>query len=89
MQPDHPSFTSTANTGSPAGQHPMPTNGSIRSRRGRNMLDFDCATLDTDEISARNGTEIAGAIGYSVLRDFALTVDYRAGLVKLSRPGRN
>jgi hypothetical protein len=53
------------------------------------MLDFDYATLDTDEISARNGTELAGAIGYCVLRDFALTVDYRAGLVKLSRPGRN
>jgi hypothetical protein len=50
----------------------------------RHLLDFNYATLDTEAISARNGTEIAGAIGYSVLRDLALTVDYRAGLVKLS-----
>lgn len=51
------------------------------------FFDFQYATLDTDEISARNGTEITGSIGFSVLRDLALTVDYRDGWVRLGRPG--
>jgi len=53
------------------------------------LVDFESAVFDTAGISARNGTEIAGAIGYSLLRDLTLTVDYRAGLVKLAKPGRD
>jgi hypothetical protein len=49
---------------------------------------FQYATLDTDKISSSNGTAIAGAIAYSLVRDLSLTVNYRAGLVKLDTPGR-
>jgi hypothetical protein len=55
----------------------------------KHFFDFQYATLDTDEISARNGTEITGSIGLSVLRDVALTIDYRDGWVKLGKPGRD
>jgi predicted aspartyl protease len=53
----------------------------------RHFFDFQYATLDTDEISARNGTEITGSIGLSMLLDLALTIDYRDGWVKLGKPG--
>jgi hypothetical protein len=49
------------------------------------FLTFDYATFDTRQISARYGTFIAGAIGYSMLRELNLTVDLHRGLVKLSR----
>lgn len=48
------------------------------------FLTFDYATLDTGRISERYGTSIAGAIGYSLLRDLNVMVDFRRGLVKLS-----
>jgi tetratricopeptide (TPR) repeat protein len=51
------------------------------------MWGFQYATLDTDKISSSNGTAIAGAIGYSLVRDLSLTVNYRAGLVKLGTLG--
>ena len=51
----------------------------------QSFLSFDYATLDTERISAHHGTAIAGAIGYSMLRDVSLMVDYRRGLVKLSK----
>ncbi len=54
----------------------------------RHLWGFEYATLDTDEISSNNGAAIAGAIGYSLLREVSLTVNYRAGLVKLRTPGR-
>ena len=50
----------------------------------QSFLTFDYATLDTSRISARYGTSIAGAIGYSMLRDLHLMVDFSRGLVKLS-----
>jgi alkaline phosphatase len=49
---------------------------------------FQYAMLDTGKISSSNGTAIAGAIGYSLVRDLSLTVNYRAGLVKLGTLGR-
>jgi tetratricopeptide (TPR) repeat protein len=48
------------------------------------FLTFDYATFDTRQISQRYGTSIAGAIGYSMLRELNLTVDFQRGLVKLS-----
>jgi tetratricopeptide (TPR) repeat protein len=51
----------------------------------QSFLSFDYATLDTERISAHHGTAIAGAIGYSLLRDLNVMVDYRRGLVKLSK----
>jgi hypothetical protein len=51
------------------------------------LMDFEYAILDTSEISSRNGTEIAGAIGFSLLRNLTLTVDYRNGMVKLGKSG--
>lgn len=53
----------------------------------RHLWGFTYATLDTAEIGSRNGTEIAGAIGYSLLRDLSLTVNCKTGLVKLGGPG--
>ncbi len=52
----------------------------------RSLMDFEYATFDPTGISAQNGVEIAGAIGYSLLRDLTLTVDYRAGVVQLGSP---
>jgi tetratricopeptide (TPR) repeat protein len=54
----------------------------------QDLWGFDYATMDTGGISASNGVAIAGAIGYSILHDLSLTVDYRDGLVKFSTPGR-
>ena len=51
----------------------------------QHLWGFEYATLDTMAISQNNGTAIAGAIGYSLLRDLSLTVNYRAGWVKLSK----
>jgi predicted aspartyl protease len=51
----------------------------------QHLWGFEYATLDTMAISQSNGTAIAGAIGYSLLRDLSLTVNYRAGWVKLSK----
>jgi tetratricopeptide (TPR) repeat protein len=55
----------------------------------RRLMGFEYATFDTSAISSRNGTEIAGAIGYSVLRNLTVTVNYRDGMVKLGNPGRD
>ena len=49
----------------------------------RSLIGFEYATFDPTYISAQNGVEIAGAIGYSLMRDLTLTVDYRAGVVQL------
>lgn len=54
----------------------------------KHLWGFEYATLDTGELSASNGTAIAGAIGYSLLRDLSLTVNYRSGLVKFGTPGK-
>lgn len=54
----------------------------------RHLMDFDSATFDATGISSRSGTEVAGAIGFSLLRDMVLTVDYRAGMVKFTRQTR-
>jgi hypothetical protein len=51
----------------------------------QHLWGFEYATLDTMAISQSNGTAIAGAIGYSLLRNLSLTVNYRAGWVKLSK----
>lgn len=53
------------------------------------LAGFDYAAFDADEVSFRIGTEIAGIIGYSALRDFAVTVDYRTGIVKFTKPNRH
>jgi len=49
------------------------------------FLTFDYGTLDTGRISARYRTSIAGVMGYALLREINLMVDFRRGLVKLSR----
>lgn len=54
----------------------------------QHLVDFDYATFDTTEISERAGTEIAGVIGFSILRNVSLTVDYRDGLVEFGKPRR-
>jgi aspartyl protease len=51
---------------------------------GRSVLESSYATFHNSELSARLGTEIAGVLGYSFLRDSALTIDYRAGLANLT-----
>lgn len=54
----------------------------------QHLWGFEYATLDTDGISSNTGASIAGAIGYSLLRDMSLTVNYRSGLVKFGTTGR-
>src|SRR5262249_33462404 len=51
----------------------------------RDLLDFDYATLDTGAISSRNGVEIAGVIGYSLLGRVEFTVNYRDGWVRIGK----
>jgi tetratricopeptide (TPR) repeat protein len=61
----------------------------VSIRLGEQQIsDFRYATLDTNDLSSRHGVQIAGAIGYSPLGDFRLTIDYRNAWVKLERPGR-
>jgi hypothetical protein len=55
---------------------------------GQQLLDFEYASLDTREISRHHGTRISGAIGYSLLRDFTLTINYRDGLVRMEKSAR-
>jgi hypothetical protein len=70
--------------GAQGGQDASLPSGPISIRVGdRHLMDFKYAAVDTAEISSRNGTEIAGAIGYSLLSDLTLTIDYRMGVVGL------
>jgi tetratricopeptide (TPR) repeat protein len=50
---------------------------------GRSVLESRYAIFHNSDISASLGTEIAGVLGYSFLRDSVLTIDYRAGLAAL------
>jgi tetratricopeptide (TPR) repeat protein len=51
----------------------------------RDVTEFEYAALDTREVSEHHHAEIAGSLGYSLLRDYTITVDYRNGLVGLTR----
>ena len=55
---------------------------------GRQLLDERPVKLDLTELSRHEGVEISGIIGYPVLGKFALTIDYRDGLVQFGRPRR-
>jgi hypothetical protein len=54
----------------------------------KHFFDSEYATLDTETLSSRIGTEIGGSIGFSLLRDVAWTIDYRDGWIKLEKPDR-
>jgi len=51
------------------------------------LIESHPVALDLTQMSSQEGVEISGIIGYSVLRDMILTIDYRDGLVEFSRPG--
>ncbi|HEY7337630.1 MAG TPA: aspartyl protease family protein [Bryobacteraceae bacterium] len=60
---------------------------SITIRIGsRSLVETTPAKFDNSGLSARYGTEITGAIGYSLLRNLALSIDYRTGVVRFERP---
>jgi hypothetical protein len=50
----------------------------------RSFLEFGYAPIDTSPLSERTGTEIGGVLGVSILRDRALTLNYRDGLVEFA-----
>ena len=76
-------------TGAQGSQAVLLPRGPVNIRLGNwRLTESDYATFDSSEISSRYGTEIAGAIGFSVLRDMSLTVDYRSGMVKLAKSVR-
>jgi hypothetical protein len=76
-------------TGAQGGQDVAVPAAPLNIRFGaQHLVDFDYATFDTAEISGRAGTEIAGVIGFSILRNVSLTVDYRDGLVGFGKPHR-
>ena len=50
---------------------------------GRVVGDGDPVVMDLDEISRRQGVQISGILGYSVLRKSTVTFNYRDGLVEL------
>ena len=52
---------------------------------GRSLVERTPAKFDNSELSARYGTEITGAVGYSLLRNLALSIDYRTGVVRFDR----
>jgi hypothetical protein len=54
----------------------------------QHLVDFDYATFDASQISSRAGIEISGVIGFSMLRDWSLTVDYRNGFVEFGKSRR-
>ena len=51
----------------------------------QSIVETRYASFDNYDLSARYGTEIAGVLGYSFLRAFTLTFDYRAGLVRFEK----
>jgi tetratricopeptide (TPR) repeat protein len=48
------------------------------------MVDGDAIALDLREVSRREGVEISGLIGYSVLSRGILTINYRDGLIDIA-----
>ncbi len=50
---------------------------------GRTVGERDPVSMDLDEISRRQGVQISGILGYSVLRQSTVTINYRDGLVAL------
>jgi hypothetical protein len=52
----------------------------------KHFFDSEYATIDTEAISSGIGSDIAGSIGFSLLRDMAWTINYRDGWVKLEKP---
>jgi hypothetical protein len=68
--------------------------GALRARpmrlsiEGRELRDDKPLTLDLTELSRHEGVEISGIIGYPPLGKSVLTINYRDGLVRFGRPGR-
>ena len=87
-------------SGSPAGGQAIEVRGAqgrvaaVQARpmrleiEGRQLIDDKPIKLDLSELSRHAGVEISGIIGYPPLSRFALTVNYRDGLVQFGRPGR-
>jgi len=58
--------------------------GSIRLQLGSHQtLTGPVVAVDLSTASRYSGFEISGLIGYSALRDFVLTADYRDGLIRI------
>ena len=54
---------------------------------GRTVGEREPVSMDLDEISRRQGVQISGILGYSVLRQSTVSINYRDGLVSLgARP---
>jgi hypothetical protein len=66
--------------------------GQVRGRRqpvrlevgGEPLVDPEAVAVDLSAMSAQQGVEISGTIGYSLLRRRVLTINYRDGLVQLA-----
>jgi hypothetical protein len=60
--------------------------GPVRVRVGnRDLLDANAVALDFARLSNVHGVEISGLIGYPMLSRYALTLDYRDGLIGFER----
>jgi hypothetical protein len=47
-------------------------------------IDYDVSVVDTTKLSDSIGTEVAGVIGFGLLRQAVLDIDYRDGLVRIA-----
>ncbi|NVO30360.1 aspartyl protease family protein [Hymenobacter lapidiphilus] len=77
---------------------PMGVNGSVGAMsyyqvgrfdwEGLGFQNKEVPTVDLTQVEKKlNGTPLLGIIGYNLLNQYALTLDYRAGRVELRRPG--
>jgi hypothetical protein len=57
--------------------------GSVRLRFGSQIAGGPIVAVDLSTASRYHGFEISGLIGYTALRDFMLTVNYRDGLIRI------
>ena len=56
--------------------------------QGISFQDKEVPTLDLSSLESRlGGVALLGIIGYTIFSQYALTLDYRAGLARLRRPG--
>ncbi|MEI9812908.1 MAG: hypothetical protein WDO18_09665 [Acidobacteriota bacterium] len=52
---------------------------------GREWNDPDAIAVDLDHLSRQAGVELLGVLGFPLLSQAAITIDYRNGLVSFER----
>ena len=82
--PTAPQIRIGAGTGATTGQV---VSSAVRFEiAGQELIPKDVVALNLSNLSRHYGMEVVGVLGYSALRPYILTIDYRNGLVKIEPP---